>query len=202
MGIDSRPRKPWGGDRLFVFATLTVLLIKYVQDTNVRFFGAHTAQVKISRDWWAYQELRFLEEILTPGIRDTLPQGLHRSLLALLLETLSGAVNPQNPYSYQPGNAVVIRKIFGSVSVMRIFMPATSLILTMRKLASLLLRLEFTIFSHPIHTVIQSMQSSFAQANAQNIGVNLALRLRLLELEWCAICVEEMGRAGLAEQRR
>ncbi|OXG35215.1 hypothetical protein C367_00450 [Cryptococcus neoformans Ze90-1] len=135
------------------------------EDTNVRFFGAHTAQVKISRDW------------------DTLPQGLHQSLLALLLETLSGAVNPQNPYSYQPGNAVVIRKIFGS-------------------LASLLLRLEFTIFSHPIHTVIQSMQSSFAQANAQNIGVNLALRLRLLELEWCAICVEEMGRAGLAEQRR
>ncbi|AFR92571.1 hypothetical protein C343_00448 [Cryptococcus neoformans C23] len=135
------------------------------EDTNVRFFGAHTAQVKISRDW------------------DTLPQELHQSLLALLLETLSGAINPQNPYSYQPGNAVVIRKIFGS-------------------LASLLLRLEFTIFSHPIHTVIQSMQSSFAQANAQNIGVNLALRLRLLELEWCAICVEEMGRAGLAEQRR
>lgn len=146
--------------------------------------------------------MRRLEEILTLGVRDTLPQELHQGLLALLLETLSGAINPKNPHSYQPGNAVVVRKIFGSVSVVRIFIPATALILTMRKLASLLLRLEFTIFSHPIHTVIQSMQYAFSQADTQSIGVNLALRLRLLELEWCAICVEEMGRAGLAEQRR
>jgi hypothetical protein len=47
--------------------------------------------------------------------RDTLPAELRPSLLNLLLGTLSSALSPLNPHSYQPANGVVTRKIFGSV---------------------------------------------------------------------------------------
>lgn len=66
-------------------------------DPNVRFFSAHTAQVKISRDW------------------ESLPSDRHSTLLQLLLETLGNALSPVNPQSYQPANGVVVRKLFGSV---------------------------------------------------------------------------------------
>jgi len=74
----------------------------------VRFFSAHTAQVKIARDWYAYSEA-------CADNRDSLPADLHTSLLKLLLSNLSYAINPANPYSYQSGNGVVVRKIFGCV---------------------------------------------------------------------------------------
>ncbi|WVQ82597.1 hypothetical protein IAT38_004727 [Cryptococcus sp. DSM 104549] len=160
------------------------------EDANVRFFGAHTAQVKISRDW------------------ETLPEDLRTALLSLLLNTLSDAISPSNPRSYQSGNAVVVRKIFGS-------------------LASLLIRLSFTQFPHPILTVLQTIHSSTAAAlalppslpssgyntpgldqpsgfgmTASNDGQKLRHKMRLLGLEWCAICVEEIGRAALADQKR
>ncbi|WWC85404.1 uncharacterized protein L201_000267 [Kwoniella dendrophila CBS 6074] len=158
------------------------------EDPNVRFFGAHTAQVKISRDW------------------ETLPEDLKPALLPLLLGTLAQAINPHNQYSYQPANGVVVRKLFGS-------------------LASLLLRLAFPHFLHPILTVIQTIHSSFASSTAlppsapgsgyntpgasssnstalDGVPPQLKHRVRLLALEWCAICIEEIGRAGLAEHQR
>ncbi|WWD06250.1 hypothetical protein V865_004336 [Kwoniella europaea PYCC6329] len=156
-------------------------------DPNVRFFGAHTAQVKISRDW------------------ETLPEDLRPALLPLLLGTLGNAINPANQHSYQPANGVVVRKLFGS-------------------LASLLLRLAFPHFLHPILTVIQTIHSAFASSTAlppsapgsgyntpgagpsqpsfDGVPPQLKHRVRLLALEWCAICIEEIGRAGLAEQQR
>ncbi|WVF66636.1 hypothetical protein IAT40_001376 [Kwoniella sp. CBS 6097] len=157
-------------------------------DPNVRFFGAHTAQVKISRDW------------------ETLPEELRPSLLPLLLDSLGNAINPANQQSYQSANGVVVRKLFGS-------------------LASLLLRLPFPHFLHPILTVLQTIHSSAAsstalppsipgsgyntpgagepsQLNFNRAGGQLRFKTRLLALEWCGICVEEIGRAGLAEQKR
>nr|XP_019048282.1 hypothetical protein I302_02051 [Kwoniella bestiolae CBS 10118]OCF27212.1 hypothetical protein I302_02051 [Kwoniella bestiolae CBS 10118] len=139
-------------------------------DPNIRFFGAHTAQVKISRDW------------------ETLPEELRPALLPLLLGTLGNAINPNNQHSYQPANGVVVRKLFGS-------------------LASLLLRLAFPHFLHPILTVIQTIHSAFASStalppSAPGSGYNTPGAVRLLALEWCAICIEEIGRAGLAEHQR
>nr|ODO01293.1 hypothetical protein L204_02021 [Cryptococcus depauperatus CBS 7855] len=125
------------------------------EDPNVRFFGAHTAQVKISRDW------------------GTLPSELHLPLLQLLLSTLSNATNSANSQSYQPGNAIV--------------------------LASILLRLKFTQFPHPILTVLKTIQSASAGDDINNQNRH---RSKMLGLEWCGICVEEMGRAGLADNRR
>nr|XP_031862141.1 uncharacterized protein CI109_002554 [Kwoniella shandongensis]KAA5529213.1 hypothetical protein CI109_002554 [Kwoniella shandongensis] len=166
-------------------------------DPNVRFFGAHTAQVKISRDW------------------ESLPEELRPSLLPLLMNTLGTAISPANQQSYQSANAVVVRKLFGS-------------------LASLLLRLPFPYFLHPLLTVLQTIYSSAASATAlppslPSSGYNtpggfsvpgpshslaafgsdggeaegrIRHKTRLLALEWCAICVEEIGRAGLSEQKR
>ncbi|KAK8844673.1 hypothetical protein IAR55_006522 [Kwoniella newhampshirensis] len=166
-------------------------------DANVRFFGAHTAQVKISRDW------------------DSLPEALRPSLLPLLLTILGNAISPANQQSYQPANAVVVRKLFGS-------------------LASLLLRLPFPYFMHPLLTVLQTIRASAASATAlpsslpasgyntpgglgepgpshsnSPFGTNgseaegkMRHKMRLLALEWCAICVEEISRAGLSEQKR
>ncbi|RSH89503.1 hypothetical protein EHS25_002053 [Saitozyma podzolica] len=98
-------------------------------DPNVRFFSAHTAQVKISRDW------------------ATLPAELQPALLALILETLSTAINPMSHLTYQPANGVVIRKLFGC-------------------LASLILRLPFYLFPHPILTVLQTVASAAAVATS------------------------------------
>ncbi|RXK39632.1 hypothetical protein M231_03134 [Tremella mesenterica] len=147
-------------------------------DPNVRFFSAHTAQVKISRDW------------------ESLPEQLHTSLLSLLLTTLSNAISSANPQSYQPANAVVVRKLFTC-------------------LASLLLRLPFPHFPRPITTVLQTISSSGDGSGAQgstdvgmgDVGTSLGgylvgHRLRLWSLEWCAICVEEMGRAELSDVKR
>ena len=47
--------------------------------------------------------------------RETLPAELRPGLLALLLELLGSAISPLNPYSFQPGNGIVIRKLFGCV---------------------------------------------------------------------------------------
>ncbi|WVR03182.1 hypothetical protein IAU60_000173 [Kwoniella sp. DSM 27419] len=158
------------------------------EDPNVRFFGAHTAQVKISRDW------------------ETLLEDLRPALLPLLLNTLADATNPANQLSFQPANGVVVRKLFGS-------------------LASLLLRLPFPHFMHPILTVLQTIHNTAASAtalppSAPGSGYNtpglagpshapldalngkLRHRTRLLALGWCAICVEELARAGLSEQKR
>ena len=141
-------------------------------DPNVRFFSAHTAQVKISRDW------------------ETLPNELHPELLKLLLHTLSTALAP--PFVYQPANAVVVRKLFGS-------------------LASLMIRLPFHQFSQPIVTVLHTIESTAATTelppSAPSSGFNTPIpsevaRHRLWRLEWCGICVEEIGRAGISAQKR
>ncbi|ORY23548.1 armadillo-type protein [Naematelia encephala] len=151
-------------------------------DPNVRFFAAHTAQVKISRDW------------------ESLPREMHPALLQLLLHLLSDAVNPANPLSLQPGNGIVVRKIFGS-------------------LASLLLRLPFHLFPSPLTTVLSTISSSSAfgmhlPPSAPGTGFNtptfdvpgldaaVRIRGRLWGLEWCGICVEEIARAGISEQKR
>ena len=47
--------------------------------------------------------------------RESLPVDLHPALLQLLLDNLSHAVSPSNPYSTQPANALVVRKLFGTV---------------------------------------------------------------------------------------
>lgn len=48
--------------------------------------------------------------------RDSLPTEMQPALLALVLETLSEAVSPTNATTYQPANAIVVRKLFGCVS--------------------------------------------------------------------------------------
>ncbi|KAL1406931.1 hypothetical protein Q8F55_006343 [Vanrija albida] len=156
-------------------------------DPNVRFFSAHTAQAKISRDW------------------ESLPQELQPALLHLLLNTLSEAISPTNPQTWQPANAVVVRKLFGCLS-------------------SLILRLPFHIFPNPIQTVLGTVSSALARAttlppsapvsgyntpkhpfsNGFGLGdeAKFRSRLRLWALEWCGICVEEISRAGISEQKR
>ncbi|KAL7420320.1 hypothetical protein Q5752_005289 [Cryptotrichosporon argae] len=149
------------------------------EDANVRFFSAHTAQVKIARDW------------------ESLPTELQPSLLHLLLQTLSSAISPASPASYQPANAVVVRKLFGC-------------------LAALLLRLPAVYFQHPIQTVLAAISNAIASGTvlppslpasgtstpvAQDSTI-LRNKARLWALEWCSICVEEVGRAGLNEARR
>jgi hypothetical protein len=47
--------------------------------------------------------------------RDTLPEDWQPALLRLLLQTLSFSLSPSNPKTYQGGNTIVIRKLFGSV---------------------------------------------------------------------------------------
>jgi hypothetical protein len=144
------------------------------EDPNVRFFSAHTAQVKISRDW------------------DTLPAELHPELLQLLLRTLSAALTP--PFVYQQANAVVVRKLFGA-------------------LASLMIRLPFHQFANPIVTVLHTIEATAQTADlppsAPGSGYNTPVppidgvaKHRLWRLEWCGICVEEIGRAGISAQKR
>lgn len=151
------------------------------EDPNVRFFSAHTAQVKISRDW------------------DTLPAELQPELLKLLLQTLSTALTP--PFVFQPANAVVVRKLFGA-------------------LASLMIRLPFHQFANPIVTVLHTIEETAQQVSplppsAPGSGYNTpqglghgqrggetVQRHRLWRLEWCGICVEEIGRAGISAQKR
>ena len=85
------------------------------------------------------------------------------------------------------------------------------------QLTSLLLRLPFHLFPNPLVTVLQTLSSAAATAKslsssgysapvlAGTIGDDerrVAHKLRLLRLEWCAICVEEIGRAGISEQKR
>ncbi|KAK4687604.1 importin-13, partial [Tremellales sp. Uapishka_1] len=153
------------------------------ENANVRFFAAHTAQVKISRDW------------------ETLPDALRPSLLNLLLEYLASALNPANPHTYQSGNGIVLRKLFGCLS-------------------SLNLRLPFHHFPHPIITVLQTISASAAisqplppslpSSGYNTPGLNtvsedgglIRHKMRLWGLEWCGIIVEEIGRAGLSEQKR
>ena len=80
-------------------------------------------------------------------------------------------------------------------------------------MASLILRLPFHAFPRPITTVLQTLQNSGAvlhslpvsddTAPGQGVTANgLRLRNCLWGLEWCGICVEEIGRAGISEQKR
>jgi hypothetical protein len=93
------------------------------------------------------------------------------------------------------------------------------------QLASLLLRLPFYQFPSPITTVLGTIETALAAAtqlppSAPVSGYNtptpfvgggpvalaeqarLRNRMRLWALEWCAICVEEIRRAGISEQKR
>jgi len=47
--------------------------------------------------------------------RDTLPTDWQPALLRLLLQTLAFSLSPTNPKTFQGGNTIVIRKLFGSV---------------------------------------------------------------------------------------
>lgn len=58
---------------------------------------------------------------LAANDRDSLPETLRPALLSLLLETLAEAVSPTQPHTFQPGNAVVVRKLFGCVSYSALF---------------------------------------------------------------------------------
>ncbi|CED84264.1 Nuclear transport receptor LGL2 (importin beta superfamily) [Phaffia rhodozyma] len=61
------------------------------QDVTVRFFGAHTASVKITRDW------------------DTLPEDQQLALLSSVLEWTAQT-------AFQQGNGIVVRKLFVALS--------------------------------------------------------------------------------------
>lgn len=52
------------------------------------------------------------------------------------------------------------------------------------QIASLLLRLPFYLFPNPIATVLEVIES------------------RVWSLEWCSICVEELGRAGISDLKK
>jgi hypothetical protein len=92
------------------------------------------------------------------------------------------------------------------------------------KLASLLLRIPPHQFPNPLITVIDSIQSSTAASaplpeSAPGSGYNTPLdgqgqgfwstqegrglshRVRLWSLEWLSICVQELGRAAIGEQK-
>lgn len=169
-------------------------------DPNVRFFSAHTAQVKVSRDW------------------SSLPDELRGPLLQLLLDQLRESIDVGGTrgLAHQPGNGVVVRKLFGA-------------------LASLLLRLPFHLFPHPLLTVLQTIASTLPAsiplpASLPSSGYStpaytptahphaypfpsghhppdgshgqLASRTRMHALEWLSISIEEITRAGLSEQKR
>lgn len=92
------------------------------------------------------------------------------------------------------------------------------------QLSSLILRLPFHIFPNPIQTVLGTISSALARATtlppsapvsgyntpqrpfANGFGMGdeakFRSRLRLWALEWCGICVEEISRAGISEQKR
>lgn len=86
------------------------MIADILQNPNARFFAAHTAQVKISRDWFVAFDS--IDAELTS--RDTLPAELRKSLLNLLLQILGHSVSPTNPHAR--GNALIVRKLFQCVS--------------------------------------------------------------------------------------
>ncbi|ODN73851.1 hypothetical protein L202_07374 [Cryptococcus amylolentus CBS 6039] len=117
---------------------------------------------------------------------NSLPDELRPVLLNLLLQTLHNSVDPSTSHYYELANALVTRKLFVA-------------------LASILLRIELAQFQHPIQTVLELLQGSLHASRASIPPQSLPeieLKTRLLELEWCGIFIEEMGRAGLTEQRR
>lgn len=92
------------------------------------------------------------------------------------------------------------------------------------KLASLLLRIPPHLFPNPLITVTDAIQSSAATSaplpesapgsgyntpigNSQNgfwstmEGRGISHRVRLWSLEWLSICVQELGRAAIGEQK-
>lgn len=197
---------------MFVASTPGSFFADNTKDANVRFFSAHTAQVKISRDWWESTAERHIADD-----RDSLPEQLRPALLNLLLDILADSISPTQPHSFQPGNAVVVRKLFGCVS-------SSLCELTDQQLASMLLRLPFHQFPNPIQTVLNVIGQALARATNLPPSVpasgyatptnfpsqsrtledeaRLRSRMRLWALEWCGICVEEIGRAGISEQKR
>ncbi|WVQ72312.1 hypothetical protein IAR50_001862 [Cryptococcus sp. DSM 104548] len=117
---------------------------------------------------------------------NSLPEELRPVLLNLLLQTLHTSVNPSTSHYYEAANSLVTRKLFVA-------------------LASILLRIDLSQFQHPIQTVLELLQGSLHASRASIPPQNLAgleHKTRLLELEWCGIFIEEMGRAGLTERRR
>lgn len=78
--IQKRP-EAWG---------LVIPLLEH-QDQNVQFFGAHTAQVKIARDWCVIS-LRDISNSLREWLRDSFPTEHVESLRDLLLQLTAHAV--------------------------------------------------------------------------------------------------------------
>ena len=156
----------------------------------------------------------YLAVVLTH--RDSLPAELHAALLKLLLDNLAHAVSPSNPHSYQSANSLVVRKIFGSVSLIHDITGDWA----DDKLASLLLRLPFHLFPSPLLTPLQTLSNAAqttslppslpgsgwntptSQASTSEDVIRSGWKMRLWALEWLTIVVEEIGRAGISELKR
>jgi len=77
-------------------------------DPNVQFFGAHTAQVKISRDWYAPDTHSMHPRSLSAGSRESFP-AVHRDELIPFLLNITG-----RSISIYLGK-VIVRKLFVAV---------------------------------------------------------------------------------------
>lgn len=76
-------------------------------DPNVEFFGAHTAQVKIARDWYAVH-LHNFEAMVKLFYRDSFPQDHVLDLRNALLDIAGRSVAAGK-------NKVTLRKLFVAV---------------------------------------------------------------------------------------
>ena len=84
------------------------LVIPFLQhsDPNVQFFGAHTIQVKIARDWYVYYYVHY--DMMLNSHRDSFPHE-HDEELRDLLVNVTG-------HSVVVGfNKVILRKLFVAV---------------------------------------------------------------------------------------
>ena len=86
------------------------LVIPFLQhpDPNVQFFGAHTIQVKITRDWHVFQPFSSLCAVLNPS-RETFPPGDPLRLRDLVLDLTTHSMLAGRSRS-------VLRKLFVAVS--------------------------------------------------------------------------------------
>jgi hypothetical protein len=88
-------------------------------DVNVQFFGAHTVQVKIARDWWVSDHARRVGRLTRA--RDTFPPDNATSLRDMVLELTS--------HSIVTGKSkIILRKLF--VAVIRLAFRRTLVCLT------------------------------------------------------------------------
>lgn len=84
-------------------------------DPNVQFFGAHTAQVKISRDWCATQPTRLLCVSDLPVFRrESFPVDHSEELTVFLLGITSRSIALQL-------SKVILRKLFVAVRRLLVF---------------------------------------------------------------------------------